>query len=226
MKVLFKIGVVSIFLLLVAQLCFSAPAQEKGKFHVRISIYEIPNMIISRIVSTKIADDGSVTGTMVGGDITSSFPPGVVLLQNRLSDSPIDDPVIKVIRENMASNCVRLQDIQVIALAQHDFLLDAMESESQEVYQDLTSSGIEYHYRLRVVLEWKNEEEVCLALQLWMNRKNPDSIQLIGVEIPAPLVLDLTVTAKFDQTSLVGFPSYGKKPRDTIYWLAISTKKQ
>lgn len=184
MKLLFKIGVVSIFLLLVAQLCFSAPAQEKGKFHVRISIYEIPNMIISRIVSTKIADDGSVTGTMVGGDITSSFPPGVVLLQNRLSDSPIDDPVIKVIRENMASNCVRLQDIQVIALAQHDFLLDAMESESQEVYQDLTSSGIERHCRLKVLPKWQNEEEPGLGLQLWMNRQNPFGIQELELKTP------------------------------------------
>jgi hypothetical protein len=197
--------------------------QEATNLQVRITMFEVPFMIVSW-TTARVAEDGSVVGTTVGGSTTGSFPTGVVSLQNRLPADSYSVDIKSAIREYMAYSCIRAQDITVYEHAGHELIFNHQNEAGQEVAQERDDWPYWLSYRLAVEPAWKNEEEIGLALRLWIRRKDPHGLLDITGQVPEHLVLDRTVALKFGQTSLVGFPSTTSGPR-SIYWLALSVEK-
>jgi hypothetical protein len=183
-------------------------------------------MIVSRTLTSKINEDGSIEGMMIGGSTTASFPNSVVILENRLSGSPLDMTIKRAIREYLANECIRGQDITVYDLASRDLLWDDGRLEAKEVNQDLVTDRLKLAYRLRVEPAWINEEGFGAALQLWMSWENLFEVREVGAQNPERQVLDERITVKFGQTSLVGFRLDGKRLRASVCWLAISVDQK
>jgi len=198
-------------------------AQESASIRVKITLFEVPFMIVSW-TTARVAEDGSVVGTMVGGSTTGAFPAEAVSLQNRLPADSYSVDIKSAIREYMAYSCIRAQNITVYELAGHELDFDHQNGVGQEVAQEREDWPYWLSYRLAVEPAWKNEEEIGLALRLWIRRKDPHGLLDITGQVPEHLVLDQTVTVKFGQTSLVGFPSSTSRSRRSIYWLALSAE--
>ena len=198
-------------------------SQETANVRVRITLFEVPSMIVSRMIASRVTEDGGVEGTMVGGNTTGSFPDGAVTLQNRLPAGSFSVDIKKVIREYMAYGCIRAQDISVNELAEHALVFGHKSKAGQEVAQELDPKSLSY--RLVVEPAWEDEQEAGLALQVWLRWQNPYGVQDIINNIPERLALDQNVAVKFGQTSLVGFPSSTSRPRRSIFWLALSVEK-
>lgn len=199
--------------------------QETGNVRVRITLFEVPSMIVSRMIATRVTKDGGVEGTTVGGSTTGSFPTSVVSLQNRLPADSYSVDIKSAIREYMAYSCIRAQDIRVYEFSGHELIFDHQNKAGQEVAQEKDAWPYWLSYRLAIEPAWKNEEECGLALRLWIRRKDPHGLLDITGQVPEHLVLDQTAAVKFGQTSLVGFPSSTSGPR-SIYWLALSVERQ
>jgi hypothetical protein len=216
---------ISFILLFLAQLPLPAQTDARSDYRVRISILEVPSAIVSRFVSSKVNQDGSVEGTIVSGNTTASFPKGVVILENRLKASPTDATIKSPIREFMASDRIRYEDVSVFDLASHDFFFDFKRLESQEVSQQIKEWPHEISCHLRVAPERKTENDLLVSVQLWMRLKNGLEIQPVGTQDPERLVLEQTVAVGIGQTSLIGFRADDKKLRD-VFWLAVSAQKE
>jgi len=197
--------------------------QETANVHVRLTLFEVPFMIVSRVIAGGVTEGGGVVGTMVGGSTTGSFPDGAVTLQNRLPAGSYSVDIKKVIREFMAYDCIRAQDISVNTLVEHALVFGHKSRAGQEVAQELDLESLSY--RLDIEPVWENEEEAGLALQIWLRWQDPYGIQDIKNDIPERLVFDQTVSVKFGQTILVGFPSSTSRSRRSIFWLALSVEK-
>jgi len=197
--------------------------QETVNIRVRITMFEAPSMIVSRMFAGRTTKGGGVAGTMVGGNTTGSFPDGAVTLQNRLPAGSYGVDIKKVICEFMAFDCIRAQDITVYELAGHELVFNAHSGAGKEVAQKLDLDSLSY--RLDIEPAWKNEQEAGLALQVWLRWQDPYGIQDIRDNIPERLAFDQTVSVKFGQTSLVGFPSSTSRSRRSIFWLALSVEK-
>jgi len=199
--------------------------QETADIRAKITLFEVPSMIVSRMIATRVTKDGGVEGTMVGGSTTGSFPAEMVCLQNRLPAGSDSMALKKAIREFMANDCVRAQDITVYELAGHELIFDHQNETGQEVAQKRDAWPYWLSYHLAVEPAWMDEEDVGLALRLWIRRQDPYGLQDITGQVPECLVFDQTVAVKFGQTSLVGFPSSTSRPRRSIFWLALSVEK-
>jgi hypothetical protein len=197
--------------------------QEAAKIRVRITMFEIPFMIVSRTIATRVAEDGSIIGTMVGGSTTGSFPDGEVTIHNRLPAASDSVDIVKAIREFMAYGCITAQDIGVNEFTRHELIFDLQDGAGEEVYQELHKGRPSpLSYRLAIEPVWENEREAGLALQVRLRWQDPFGIQDIRDNIPERLVYDQTVFVRFGQTTLVGFPSSSSRSRRSIYWLAIA----
>lgn len=200
------------------------PGQEAANLRVRIIVYEVPFMIVSRTIAG-VAEDGSVVGTMVGGSTTGSFPDKAVTLQNRLPAGSYSVDIKDVIREFLAYSCIRAQDITVYELAEHELVFNDPHEAKREVYQELDEMRPSpVSYRLNVELTWENEHEAGLAIQVWLRWQNPQRIQENITNIPERLAIDENVAVKLGQTSLAGFPSTTTGPR-SVLWLALSVER-
>jgi len=123
-------------ILILTNLMALQPAEEAANVRVRITLYGVPFMIVSRTIDTRVAEDGSVIGTMVGGSTTGAFPADVVSLQNRLPAGSYSVDIKDAIREFMASGCIRAQDITIYELAGHELIFDHQNEAGQEVAQE------------------------------------------------------------------------------------------
>ncbi len=193
---------------------------------VRISIYEVPFGIVSRTISSQVNSDGSVEGTTAGGATTAKFPRTPVLLQNYFSGEPIPLTIKGMLREYMAYDCVRSQDITVHDLAQDEFVFDNTRSLVQEAGQSVESYPYDLTYHLRIEPAWRTAEAAGVRLQLWMDWKNAPDVQRAGTSSSEPLILDQTIPVKFSQTSFAGFRSPANGPRGFVYWVAVSADKR
>jgi hypothetical protein len=197
--------------------------QDAAHIRVRISLFEVPFRIVSWTYAG-VTKDGGVAGTMVGGSTTGSFPPRPITLQDRLPAGSESLDIKKAIREFMAYSCIRAQDIIVNDLAQHELVFDHQSEAGQEIYQELRKGRPSpVSYRLEIEPAWQNEEAAGLALQIWLRWQDPGGIQAFSGDVPERLAFDETVSVKFDQTTLVAFPSSTSGPR-SVYWLAISVE--
>jgi hypothetical protein len=199
--------------------------QETADIRVKITLFEVPFMIVTTMFAGGVAKDGGVVGTMVGGSTTGGFPAEVVSLQNRLPADSYSVDIKSAIRDYMANSCIRAQNITVYELANHELVFRDQREAGQEVYQELDEGRpCPVAYRLVVEPVWEDEQEAGLALQVWLRWQNPYGVQDIINNIPEHLALDQNVAVKFGQTSLVGFPSSNSGPR-SIYWLAVSVEQ-
>jgi hypothetical protein len=197
--------------------------QEAANIRVKITLFEVPFRIVSWTYAG-VTKDGGVAGTTVGGPTTGAFPSGGVSLQNKMSADSSSLDIKSAIQEHMAYSCLRAQDITVNEIARHDLVFDdqggAGQQVTEELYRDRPSP---FFYRLDIEPAWKNDEEIGLALKLWIRGQEPYELQDITGQLPERLVLDQTVAVRFGQMSFTGFPSTTSGPR-SIYWLAVSAE--
>lgn len=199
--------------------------QETANVRVRITLFEVSSMIVSRMFAGIVTEGEGVAGTLVGGNTTGSFPASPVTLKNRLA-AGLDTMDMKgAIREFMANDCIRAQDITINELAGRELVFGHQGEAGQEVCQELHQGRPSpLSYRLDIEPVWENEQEAGLALQIWLLWQDPYGIQDIKDNIPERLAFDQAVSVKFGQTTLVGFPS-STSGRRFIYWLALSVEK-
>lgn len=212
----------SLILTLLAAMPFG---QEATGMRVKISLFDVPSMIVSYTVAGWSTPDGGVAGTTVGGDITGSFPDHPVTLENRLAAGSLAVDIKTIIRDFMANACLRAQDIPVHELAGHELVFAEPAEAGQEVYQEL-EEGLPSPSSIRVDIEpaWETDEETGLSLRVWLRWQDPYGIQEISGNIPERLAVEQTVPVKFGLISLVGFPS-STSGRRFIYWLALSAER-
>lgn len=200
-------------------------AQETAGICVKISLFEVPSMIVSYTVAGWSTPDGGVAGTTVGGNTTWSFPSRPVVLQNRLPAGSGSVDIKTAIREFMAYGCIRPQHIAVHELAEHELVVDRQGEPGQEVIKEIHQGRPSpLSFRLEIGGAWQNEDETGLALQIRLSSQDPSAVQDISGDIPERLVFDQTVSVTLGQTTLLGFPSSDSRARRSIFWLALSAE--
>jgi hypothetical protein len=211
---------------LIATVLLAMPrAGQAPDLHLKITLFEVPFRIVSMTFAGWTAKDGSVVGKTVGGATTGAFPAGAIVLQNRLPAESGIREAQKAIREFMADDCVKAQNIIVNELAEHELCFGQIGESGQEVYQELSKGRPSpVSYRIHIELAWENEDQVGLALRIWLNWQDPGGIQDFGGIVPERLAFDETISAKTRQTSLVAFPTSESHWDRSIIWLAISVR--
>jgi len=206
------------FLLVLVPLC-----QETADIRLRITLYEVPSWIVSRMWAGP-SKDGGVVGTMVGGNTTWSFPNEPVFLQDKLPGNSDTEQIITAIRKHMVYGCVKEQMITVSKKAKVELILDR-QTAAWEVFWRFAEGGGRNALRLAAEAAWRNEDETGIALRVWLRWQDPFGIQEIGDQLAEQPAFDQVLPLKFGRTSLLGIPSSSSKERRSIFWLALSAEK-
>ena len=209
---------------LVLSLLMAIPlGQETADVRLRITVFEVPSMIVSMTWAGP-SKDGGVVGTTVGGNTTWSFPNEPVFLQDELPDQSDSTRIITAIRKHMVYGCIREQMITAFEKAQNELVLNK-QTAAQEVFRRFAEGGGRNALRLAVEAAWQNEAEAGIALRAWLRWQDPYGIQEIEDRLPERLVVDRVLPMKFGRTSLLGFPSSTSRARRSGFWLALSAEK-
>jgi hypothetical protein len=235
-----RVGFQIVLAALISALGYSAP-EHRVKISVRV--LDIPPLQSA----TWGGDDGTgrIVGGTVGGDITSAFPDGVVLIS---CEAPSEIPVAEiknVIREKIFFNHLnelkkmgRFQDIGIELLGEHEYSWNGFEAESRrfplekEFYETTGNHSYPAHYWLMVKPIDENDSEIVASIVFrggfiitpLSHGKITASESPSGprwTKSEAPILLDQTVGLRRGKTLLVGFPSLHGDSRGTLFWLAI-----
>jgi len=192
-------------------------------------------------------DDGTgkIVGGTVGGDVTSAFPDGVVLIS---CEAPFEIPVAEirnVVREKIFFNHLselkktgRFQNLGIELLGEHEYSWNSFEADNRrlplekEFYEMPENQSRPAHYWIMVNTIDENDDEIVAGIVFRGGFKIPpvSGGKITASESPtgprwtkseAPVLLDQTVGLRRGKTLLVGFPSSHGDSRGTIYWLAI-----
>jgi hypothetical protein len=229
----------------------SVSTHQDSGLRVRVSIYDVPSLFVSRTIAWGSRAAGGVWGTIIGPvDTTASFPKGAVLLQHKIPQGFGDSEVKEEIGKYMATGCLVPQQIDPGLVGCHEFQFGAT-TESQEETKAVKVRGVEYHYRLRLTPGEQSGDALPLRVELWMNRYDPRQIHYLGEERVEQQLLDCLIAVSILRTKamkgagplpgnapspIAGPPAFGtligiasrdndSQPRRTVYWIAASADK-
>lgn len=235
-----RVGFQIVFAALIS--AFGYTASENG-LKISVRVLNIP-MLQS---VTWGGDDGTgkIVGGTVGGDVTSAFPDGVVLIQcDTPSEISIAD-ITKVIRDKVFFDHLdelkktgHFPDIGIAPLGEHEYSWNGFAAENRrlplekEFYERSDNHSYPVHYWLSInpMAEIENEIAARVVFQggfIGAPLSHGKTGELEAGAKPrwtkseAPVLLDQTVGLRRGKTLLVGFPSLHGDSRGTIYWLAI-----
>ena len=179
-------------------------------------------------------DDGTgkIAGGTVGGDLTSAFPDGVVLIQ---CDTPSEIPAAEiknVVREKIFFN--HLDELKKTGRFQNIGIeLLGVEKEFYEIPENQSHPA---HYWIMVNPIDENDDEIVASIVFRGGFKiAPFSRgKIIASESPAgprwtkseaPVLLDQTVGIRRGKTLLVGFPPTAARGERSIGWRSKSSHR-
>jgi len=213
---------ISVFFLLVF-ICINA-AFAKNVVRVFVKLYEIPPFQ-STIVSMAENKDGSVSGAMIGGNVTASFPDGVLILDGYFAKDLPDNAVKEAIRGKVRWPCGEAQPsgVGINYLDKHEFVFDIGAIRRGEDFQSVVIAGSGISYRLLSIASLLlTEKELVIKIRFEAGFRN------IGNPPPVELLIERTLNLDLSRILLVGFPSKDGNPRHrgavTVYWLSLSAQ--
>ena len=236
-----RVGCQIVFAALIS--AFGYTASENG-LKISVRVLNIP-MLQS---VTWGGDDGTgriVGGTVGGGDVTSAFPDGVVLIR---CDTPSEISIAeikKVIRDKVFFDHLdelkktgHFPGIGIEPLGDQEYSWNGFESKNRrlplekEYYYVRNNHSYPVHYWLTINPIAESDNEIAARVVFRGGFINtPLSHGKIGeseaetkprwTKSEAPVLLDQTVGVTRGKTLLVGFPSHDFGVRGTVYWLAI-----
>jgi hypothetical protein len=180
-------------------------------------VYEIPpwQSIIASMTRQK---DGSVVGAVVGGDVNSSFPGGMVLLEACLPIDLPDDAVKETIRSMIRWTCGQAfpSGIAINSIGQHEFVLDSAVTTSNEEPKELQVELKNSAYRLTLIPKSFSNNDLTARIRFEAKKSFINELETLMVQ-----TLDLSYTKNL----LIGFPRSQTGDRGTVYWLAFSVQR-
>ncbi len=197
--------------------------QEPIEMHVKITVFEVPSMIVSTTWAGP-GKAGGVVGTAVGGNTTRSFPDKPVFLQDQLPANSAAAQIISAIRQHMTYGCIREQMIAVSDKTKVELVLNR-QTAAQEIFWPFAEGGGRNSLRLAVERAWRNEDETGIALRVWLRWQDQFGIQEIGDHLSEQLAVDRVLAIKYGRISLLGFPSSDSTGRRSVFWLALSAEE-
>ena len=193
-----------------------------GELDVYIRVYKIPRI---QYWSMELpGDNGEKTLVRVDGDLTEVFPDGVVLLQTDLSPMASNSAITQVIKEkvhfggnNFKATRVRIEDLKKVHLR-----FDKSHSSEEVQFDKKITDHSRERYRLRTRAKFLAEDEIIMEIMFDAGRSS------YGGHIGGGIIgtfFNQSVILPEHKILLIGFPSYDKGPRGTVFWLAISAIK-
>jgi hypothetical protein len=213
---------ISFFFLLVI-ICIDA-AFAKNVVRVFAKLYEIPPFQ-STIVSAVQNKDRSVSGAMIGGNVTASFPDGMLVLDAYFAKDLPDNAVKEAIWEKVRWPCGEGQPsgVGINYLDKHEFLFETEAIQRGEDFQPVVIAGSGDFYRLLSIAPLLlTEKDLVIKIRFETGFRN------ISNPPPVELLIERTLNLSLSRILLIGFPSKEGNPRHrdavSIYWLALSVQ--
>jgi len=213
---------ISIFFLLVI-ICIDA-AFAKNVVRVFAKLYQIPPFQ-STIVSAVQNKDGSVSGAMIGGNVTASFPDGVLILDGYFAKDLPDNAVKEAIRGKVRWLCGEAlpSGVGIDYLDKHEFLFETEAIQRGGDFQSAVIAGSGIINRLLSIAPLLlTEKDFVIKIRFEADFRN------ISNPPPVELLIERTLNLSLSRILLVGFPSKEGNPRNreavSVYWLALSVQ--
>jgi len=213
---------ITIFFFLII-ICIDA-AFAQNAVRVFAKVYEIPPYQ-SKIVSAVQNKDGSVSGAVIGGNVTASFPDGVLILDAYFDKDLPDNAVKEAIRTKLRWPCGEAQPsvVGINYLGKHEFVFNTGAVQKDEDFQSVVIAGSGVNIRLlSIVPLLLKEKDLIIKIRFEAGSRNKGNPPPVGLLIERTLNLDLS------RILLVGFPSRDLNPLSrgavTVYWLVLSAQ--
>jgi hypothetical protein len=183
---------------------------------LKVRIFQVPR--IQSITWNVPAPEGGVKGMTVGGDVTVTFPDGIVLLETDMDKNDIE--LFKVIKEKVKFSCPDVVGILPIKSLIFDINRESMEVSlvKEELYPQ---KPLKTDYSFNISPVSIGSEEIVLKLEfITQDKRSPANKEDEGRT--KRKLLEHTLGIKYARILLVGFPSNDNGARGTVYWLALS----
>ncbi len=202
--------------------CVLTAVSSEYNLDVYIRVYKIPRV---QKWEVKISDEkGDIIRARAEGDLTAVFPDGIVLIQTDLAHVASNSAVSHAIRDRIyfGNHNFEAVRITVVDLKEIHFFFDEAHSFEEARFDREISSHSKENYRLGTRVKSVDEDEIMLNICFESGRSS------FGGGIGSGYIgtlLDQTFAMPEYKILLIGFPSYDKGPRGTVFWLAISAIK-
>jgi len=185
--------------------------------NLKVRIFQIPpHQSITKTLPSPPAKEGEVTGIRgerIGGNVTATFPNGIVLLETGLFQS--NDDLIREIKEKVSFCCEKV--LSILPVAEEDMLVKEesllIPVKGRKMYTQ-RNSHLYVDYSLEIQPLLIQDEEVLSRIRFSAKYKETEEDE--------KKLLDQTFGLKYSRTLLVGFPTNENHRRGTVYWLALS----
>jgi hypothetical protein len=150
---------------------------------------------------------------MTGGNVTGSFPDGIVLFETDIF--PDNEDLFSVIKEKVKfPNLTRILPIgNIYFLVDTEKLEATVINEEVEMYPSRRKHLMrEFSLQFMPVTVESEEAVIHVIFSVQKDENNPDKMKL----------LDQTFGVPSFRTLLVGFPTNDEGGRGTVYWLAFT----
>jgi hypothetical protein len=202
--------------------CVLASSPHGPDLDVYIRVYKIPS--VQNWESKISRERGDITEVRVKGDLTATFPDGIVLIHTELAHVASDSAVNKVIRDSIyfGSQYFEAARISVLNLEKIHFRFDEAHSFEEVRFDREISSNSKENYRLSTGVKSVDEDDIILHIRFDSGSSS------FGGGIGGGYIgtiLNQTFAVSAHKILLIGFPSHDTALRGTVFWLAISVIK-
>jgi len=211
-------GTAAIFLCLSGIL--PALSSQQKSHMIAVMLYKTPPSIVS-VIGAGPDGNGGITGTQIGGMVTSQFPKATVLLKLGGPADFNDEKIRSVIKNNFVFKCgdALSEGLPADFFGKRIFIYEngiQTKSGTGTITTD-QSDPLSESTELKLSLISRSDENWILALKYELapseDSKNSGK---------AVVLLDQAISLKTAEPILVGFPYLVPKKGKFIYWLALS----
>lgn len=206
-------------LLLVILAVYAAPVEKVIDIYIRV--FKIPRI---QKWEAKLSDgNGDFTQIRAEGDLTAVFPDGIILLQTELSPISADSAIQEAIQTKVyfGSSKLEADKISIEKLKNIHLCLNESQSSQEIRFEKKILPHQTENFILTTGLRSAKKNETIMNLKFetgWSSVGGRLGAGYIGT------IFEQTVILAEQKTLLIGFPSYDKGPRGTVYWLAIGVQ--
>jgi hypothetical protein len=213
-RIYFKVFL-TIFVLV--SLSYTGKSNQSKDLKMKVGIFQIPpyQSVVWNEPSPKTKEGvtGGIRGTMTGGNVTGSFPDGIVLCET--DRFPNNEDLYKVIKEK-----VKFPDLtRILPVGNIYFLIDTTKLDATVIDKEVEMYPSrrrhlmkEFSLQFMPVAVEGGEAVIDVKFSVQIDEDEPDKKKL----------LDQTFGVPHSRTLLVGFPTNDERGRGTVYWLAFS----
>lgn len=186
------------------------------EFNIRVRVFEIPMM--QSVVWGQDDGKGGIIGGQAGGDITASFPDGLVIIPTALGSQASGDMIKTKIRDGVEFGCAKEFPRGVGINLNDDYDFDF---EGRNLGTVVNSHLIKYdpihksEYSLEIKPLAVMADEVLVLIQFGVSNSHSTTTAL------GRTLIKQTVGLALSKVVLIGFPSKDSGPRGTVYFLAL-----